>query len=388
MKQKNISFIKEDKCTGCYACYSKCYRNAITMVKNEEGFYYPSVDPDRCTSCGRCVSVCASLKKREKNKRGDLYRANAKDLGIRERGSSGGIVELLSNEILKTDGVVYGAAFSQTEKEIIHTSTNAVSLKKLLKSKYVQSQINDSFTEIETILKNGGTVLFSGTPCQVAGLKSFLGKEYNNLFTVDFICHGVPSPGLFSKMIEDLEEKHCSRLQEISFRSKARGWRHSSTTARYENGQIENVPNREFVFYSLFLNDYSLRKTCYSCDYYCKHVSELTVADDWNVPAGIDDDTGMSLVFVNNDQGRGLFDRIVRQLNYTELDRDSIDMEAYKHVYSLKGRKEFFRDYRRLTYTDLQNKWVSKATAKQKTMLASIHYYCRRVRQRFKDQNR
>lgn len=385
MKRKNISFIKEDECTGCYACYSKCHRNAITMVQNEEGFYYPSVDPGRCTSCGLCVSACASLGKRKNSKRIDLFRANAKDLQVRERGSSGGIVELLSNEIINSDGVVYGAAFLPIKKEIVHMSTDAVSLEKLLKSKYVQSQINDSFTEIETILKNAGTVLFSGTPCQVAGLKAFLGKEYNNLFTVDFICHGVPSPGLFSKVIEDLEEKHSQKIKDISFRSKVRGWRRSTTTTIYENGEVENIPNRESMFFLLFLNDYSLRKSCYTCEYYCKHASDITVADDWTVPAKIDDDTGMSLVFVNNDQGRNLFARIAPQLNCFELDIGSFDMGAYKHVYSRKGRKEFFRDYRRLTYTDLQKKWKSKATEKQKSVRATVHYYCGRIRRLFKD---
>lgn len=381
MKKNNISSLKEGKCTGCYACYSRCRKKAIIMVRNVEGFYYPSVDSDLCTFCGQCVSVCASLKKREKNKKVLLYRANAKDLRIRERGSSGGIVEVLSNEIMSSNGVVYGAAFSQIKKEIVHTSTINVPLEKLLKSKYVQSQINDSFIEIEKQLKQGMTVLFSGTPCQVAGLKAFLGKDYYNLFTVDFLCHGVPSPGLFSDLIKELEEKHSGRIKDISFRSKVEGWRRSTNiTTVYDNGLIVNTPNKESMFYLLFLNDYSLRKSCYSCDYYCKHVSDLTVADDWRVPADFDDDTGMSLVFVNNDQGRCLFDRIAHQLNSSELDFGSFDMDAFKHIYSYKGRKEFFRDYRGLTYTDLHKKWASKATVKKQSALAIIHYYCRCIR--------
>lgn len=368
MPNKDIEMISKDKCTGCYACVGKCNLNAITMVQDPEGFYFPYIDRKKCVLCGMCFNVCPQGDSVTEKKPQRILRGNACDKSVRARGSSGGLFELLARSILSENGVAYGAVYSSEKKEIVHTNTDETPLERILTSKYVQSQIEDNFEKVKNDLISGRNVLFCGTPCQVDGLNRYLGKKYDNLLTVDFVCHGVPSPGLFKEEINTLECKNNSQIIDVSFRSKINGWRRSTTTTTYANGKIEYTPNRESVFYMLFLNNYSLRKSCYKCEYYKAHKSDLTLADDWRIPKELDDDSGMSLIFINNDTGMAWLEKIKEKIKYSDLDTDTYDFDFYKHKYPTKQREKFFADYKNFGYEKTIEKWNEQAFVRPQKM--------------------
>ena len=201
----------EKECTGCFACLNICPKKAIDTQPSDDGFLYPLVDSDLCINCGLCQKVCGIYNNNHiKTKSADVYSAVAVDRDVRMRGSSGGMFELMARQCVDNGGIVYGAVYNPEVRGICHTSTETEPLEKLLKSKYVQSYVGDCYSEIGDHIKNGKKVLFAGTPCQVRGLKSYLEAKGidGDITTVDFFCHGVPSPKVFSEMVEKLEKEH------------------------------------------------------------------------------------------------------------------------------------------------------------------------------------
>lgn len=220
-------------CTGCTACYSACPVNAISMKKDEEGFAYPFIDPDKCINCSLCKTVCnqQGLKKIENLR---AYAAIANDDHIRENSSSGGVFTLLAENIIRKGGVVFGAAFDENF-EVKHISVEDVNeLSRLRGSKYVQSALGDTFKEAKKYLNDGREVLFTGTPCQIAGLKTFLKKSYQNLTTADLVCHRVPSPKVWKKYVEMMSQKHNAPIERISFRAKNLSWKRYAMLFSYK----------------------------------------------------------------------------------------------------------------------------------------------------------
>lgn len=190
-------------CCGCNSCVQRCPKSCIRMREDDEGFLYPEVDESVCIDCGLCEKVCPVIHQARENRPIVVCAAKNKSEEIRYQSSSGGVFTALANEIIREGGVVFGAGFDENW-EVKHDCTETVEgLSAFRGSKYVQSRIGDSFKKAEQFLKIGRTVLFSGTPCQIAGLKRFLRKEYDNLLTVDFICHGVPSPGVWREYLKE-----------------------------------------------------------------------------------------------------------------------------------------------------------------------------------------
>ena len=211
-----------DTCTGCFACANVCPKDAICLTSNFEGFYYPHIDNDKCVNCGLCDKVCPVLFPVQTYTMKRAYFGWTNDDTIRKDSSSGGLFYIMATQVLKENGTVYGASFNYDGIVRLEChSTQDVSLKELMKSKYVQSYIGFAYRDIKRDLKLGLKVLFCGTPCQVAGLKSFLGMEYKNLILIDFVCHGVPSMDLLQKHLEYLNIKN---VVEINFRPKNIGW--------------------------------------------------------------------------------------------------------------------------------------------------------------------
>lgn len=245
-----INIIDKKNCCGCNACVQHCPKSCITMQEDEEGFLYPIVDQEVCIDCGLCEKVCPVLNQGEERKPLQVYAANNTNEEIRMQSSSGGVFTLLAETIIQEGGVVFGARFND-DWEVIHDYTETQEgLATFRGSKYVQSRIGDSYCQAEQFLKKGRKVLFSGTPCQIAGLNLFLRKEYNNLLTVDFICHGVPSPGVWKSYLEELIALQGNRknsvlshskpiilnsirdISRIEFRNKRLGWKKYSFALR------------------------------------------------------------------------------------------------------------------------------------------------------------
>ena len=320
--------IKDKKdCCGCSACVQRCPKQCITLKEDNEGFLYPIVDKGTCIDCGLCEKVCPILHQGESRKPLKVYAAKNLNEEIRRQSSSGGIFTLLAEQVIQEGGVVFGARFDENW-EVKHDYTETIEgLAVFRGSKYVQSRIEDSYRKAEIFLKQGKKVLFSGTPCQIAGLKRFLRKEYEELLTVDFVCHGVPSPGVWRKYLKETVARMCDKnsvstdpistenahVERISFRDKSSGWKKysfaltlSATTRSGSKNTVslcEVFPQNSFM--KGFLADLYLRPSCYACAAKCgKSGSDMTIGDLWGAPSIIgndDDNKGTSLILVNKD---------------------------------------------------------------------------------------
>lgn len=323
-----IHIIEKKDCCGCSACVQCCPKQCISLFEDEEGFLYPKVDVSLCIDCGLCEKVCPVMHQGEPHKPLKVYAARNNDEEIRRQSSSGGIFTRLAEEVILEGGVVFGARFDENW-EVEHGYVETMEgLAAFRGSKYLQSRMGNCFKDVRTFLKQGRKVLFSGTPCQVSGLKKFLRSEYDNLLTVDFVCHGVPSPGVWRTYLKETIARECeknsvssdpisvedARVESISFRDKCVGWKKYSFTLTLSATQRSGAKNTvslsevfpENIFMKGFLADLYLRPSCYHCPSKCmKSGSDVTIADLWGAQVILpenDDDKGLSLVMLNNDR--------------------------------------------------------------------------------------
>lgn len=311
-----IHILDKKDCCGCSACVQRCPKNCIRMYPDEEGFLYPSIDETLCVDCGLCEKVCPVLNKGDERIPVRAVAIKNDDENIRLNSSSGGAFTALAIKILNEGGVVFGARFND-EWEVVHDYIeNADNLHLFRGSKYVQSYIGVTYLQAESFLKNGRKVLFSGTSCQIAGLKRFLGREYENLLTVDVICHGVPSPIVWKDYLDDLisrkKIKGVSSLEDIStvsFRSKVTGWHIFSMEITGRSGGKLSEPLSKNVFMQGFHNNMYLRPSCYDCPARKgKSGSDISLGDYWGVENHhpcFADDAGVGLVLVYNEDRSG-----------------------------------------------------------------------------------
>ncbi len=318
-----LKIIDKSTCTGCYACAGICKSGAITLKKDTEGFYYPVVNDEKCVKCGLCVQRCPVHNQEDSNSILKSYSAFYKNDKIRELSSSGGVFTYLSEQILSDGGVVFGAAFDN-DYNVQHIYIEDVNeLNQLRSSKYMQSQIRDSFVQAKTFLDTGRKVLFTGTPCQIAGLKAFLHKDYPNLYTQDIICHGVPSPKVWQKYLSSVNTEN-KKIDKISFRSKRNGWKNYGLEITYADDTDYFCEFKQNAYSKAFLNNLCLRPSCYKCAFKnAKPFSDITLADYWGVDIvspHLDDDRGLSAVMVNSKKGEELFFNKSENLNVEDLD--------------------------------------------------------------------
>ena len=308
---------KQD-CTGCYACSSVCPVTAITMEADSEGFCYPVVDHNKCTRCAMCIAVCPIM---ETATRGRLvqsmpqaYAAYCLDEQLRLQSSSGGLFSLLAETIINSGGVVFGARFDDDFSVSHDYVENNEHLHKLRGSKYVQSRIGDMFKQVRGFLECDRSVMFTGTPCQISGLKRYLGREYDSLVCQDIICHGVPSPKVWQKYVTYRESCAASGTQKIAFRRKDEGWKRYSVSFRFENDMeyVQDLHND--LYMRAFLKNICLRPSCHACHFKSIYrESDITLADFWGIQhlvPTMDDDKGTSLVILHTQKGRELLKRL------------------------------------------------------------------------------
>lgn len=363
---KFVDVIKEEKCTGCMACKNACPRNAIEIVEGKDGFLYPKINKEHCTNCSICRIVCPVERKLKENQNEiEVYACKNKDSKIRSISTSGGIFTLLSNYILDKNGVVFGAAYNEN-LEVVHEWTdNKKEIEKFRSSKYLQSKIEDSYKKVKEFLEEGRKVLFTGTPCQIEGLKAFLRKDYENLYTQDFICHGVPSPKVWRKYLKYKKETEKENIKNVNFRNKnINGWS-SYYVSFYFSSKEENTHHTEEPYMKLFLKDFDLRRTCYNCNFKKeKRVSDVTVADFWgidNVRPEINDDKGISVLLINSSKGKEIFENIKQYMDYTKESIDDVKKYNYSFVNSVsynEKREEFFEDLDKKDFSELINKYL------------------------------
>ena len=302
-----------DRCTGCTACASGCPRDAISMVRDKEGFSYPEIDGARCIRCGHCTDVCPVLHPMEHGQLPAVYAAWNKDDVIRRDSTSGGIFSVLAEDTLTSGGVVFGAAFD-SRMHLRHIACfSAEELRHLRGAKYVQSDLGKTFRAVKDALQTR-PVLFSGTPCQVDGLYRYLGCRPENLTTCDLVCHGVPSPGVWEAYLADVQARKNKTVQTVRFRNKVTGWYDSHFTLLYADGSADSAPLFRTEYGRAFGRALFLRPSCYRCPYTSMtRPGDFTLGDFWGLrPEELPDQqgAGVSLLLVNTPHASCIFDRL------------------------------------------------------------------------------
>lgn len=318
---------EKKKCTGCFACFNKCPKHAIKMIEDDNGFLYPQIDKNKCINCNLCKKICPRLSEIKLSTPLNCFAMVRKDFNLRRKSTSGGAAAVFSEYILNNNGVVFGSAVKNNK--ICHIRIDTIEKLELLRgSKYTHSYIECTFNEVLNDLKKEIPVLFIGTPCQVVGLKKFLVKEYSNLYTIDIICHGVPSQ---KYLIDELKESSDGKFDSISFRDS--------------NEYKLCVKNRSKIIYKKSLNDSNyydgfmkgllFRENCYSCPFSTiKRCSDMTIGDFW----GIKDD---SKFYVEKESGISLLLPITEKgMKLINENLDNIEIEERKIEEAIKGNSQ------------------------------------------------
>jgi len=341
-------FEGKEHCCGCTACANICPRNAITMTIDEEGFLYPEIDTHLCVECGACLKVCAFHKKDFANKipkEQEVFALKHVDDEVRRKSTSGGAFTAISDYVLNHNGVVYGAILNDNFQVIHSKAINKEQRDEMRGSKYVQSNLGNIFKDIKSSLESDKLVLFTGTPCQNGGLKSYLGKEYDNLFLCDIACHGVPSPKVWEDYKEYLEKTYQDKIKNVIFRSKDTGWRNSSLKVEFnESNHIKNM--KEDPYYILFFSHLSIRKSCHQCVYASYHrVTDITMADFWgieNSDKSFADNIGVSLLLVNTKKGKEMLENIKGDLHLINSNHSNCYQPIFEAPSKISPKRQLF----------------------------------------------
>ena len=366
-----VNITDRHDCCGCSACVQKCPKQCIFLEEDEEGFLYPKVNMSVCVDCGLCEKVCPWSNRAEPITPKEVLAVKNRNEKDRMSSSSGGVFVALAAKTIEKGGVVFGAVFDEIW-EVRHTYAETMEgVRPMMGSKYVQSRIGYSFRDTEHFLKEGREVLFTGTPCQVAGLHRFLRKEYPNLLSVDFLCHGVPSPGVWRRYLDEtfggsarratagkntvlsLSLKSVPVITGIEFRDKQPfGWKKFSFVVRGsapkggQNSVLLSDIHRDNLYMRGFLSDIYLRPSCYRCK--CKSGvshSDLTIADYWGIQMvmpDFDDDKGVGLVLINTDKGKDVFSTLDMDIRKSALEDAKRFNNGFKSEICIPHKRAIF----------------------------------------------
>ena len=344
-----LPFDEIEKCMGCGACAEACCVNAIELCANKEGFLYPRINNSKCVNCRKCIDICKKVKL-NKHKMMKAFAVKHKNNDIEIKSTSGGAFTALSDQILKDNGSIYGCVFS-SELEAIHICAETIEKRDLMRgAKYIQSNLNHCFKEIETKLKQGEIVMFSGVPCQVSGLKTFLGKEYTNLYTVDLLCAGSASPKLFKEYIAYYEKKSGKKILTYYCRSKEKGWVHLEK-AVFADGTEDFQSLISQAWGNIYGTHFSAREECMRCPFTSlERTGDISIGDCWGIDKKVPsfaDKKGVSILLINTLQGRKLFNECKRDLDVIEIDILDYLQRALVEPTKVNSveRKEFWRKY-------------------------------------------
>lgn len=353
MKNKSIKDVSCDKCVGCTACVNICPKNCIKMQVDQEGFAYPVIDAEQCINCGRCYKACPTIKNEKQKYYPRALGMINRSQRIREESSSGGIFYNLGRFIIEEGGVVCAATLDDGMR-VKHILVDDIrEMECLMKSKYVQSDLGNCYSQILELLTQGKKVLFVGTPCQVCGLRTFLGKEYENLFRVDLICHGVPSPQIWREFVENIENEKHSKCNSVSFRNRTlEGWKNFGMKIEFEDGSTYIDTQKQNPYMFGFLKGYIDRKCCYDCQFKgINRCSDLTIGDFWSVDKyekGFNDNKGTSLVYVNTLKGKKMIEEIKNYFYIRKIEEKNfwdLNIAYSQSTLCVKNREKFFRKY-------------------------------------------
>ena len=309
----------EESCVGCFACVDACPFSAITKSQNERGFYVPSVSAEKCRDCGKCVKTCpANVSPEIEDYPKRVYAFWSKDAALLRASTSGGFFSILAERILSEGGEVWGAAFDEALVLRAQRARNASELAPLRRSKYVQSDASGVYSEVRATLQSGRRALFVGTPCQCAALRNFLGRSYDNLVVMDFVCHGVPSLELFRAYLTDLSKRlgNASGIKAVNFRVKLQGWSGSGIEALFNDGQAYRAGFFTDPYLIAFTTNLALNNPCYACRYAnLSRPSDITVSDYWGYMSRKwktrDRNVGISMAMINTRRGGEIYDALV-----------------------------------------------------------------------------
>jgi len=356
-------FDSKNNCCGCSACEQICPKNAIKMKPDDRGFLYPVIDNSLCVECGACKRVCAFQNGYEKNRAQKAYAIKHKDFNTRMTSRSGGVFIAISDFILEKNGSVYGASFDDYFSVCHIRTTNKSERDRLKGSKYVQSNVKDTFSNVKQDLKNGMYVLFSGTACQVGGLKNYLkNTDTSKLYTCDLVCHGVPSPKIWKEYLNHCEKKYNGKVTNANFRDKTLGW-NAHKEAIWIDGKKYN--SNEYAY--LFNDNYISRPSCFNCKFTnLDRPADFTLADFWginNILPEFNDNKGVSLLLVNSSKGAEVLEACKKDIECFECDLQKSakpNPNLYMSSQKPKDGDYFWNNYEKYGFEKALNKCYKK----------------------------
>ena len=375
-----IDIIDKKNCCGCNACGDICAHKAITFITDNEGFWYPKVNKDLCTNCGLCEKVCPMLHLDDAKSHGQrepkVYGGYHKNIAIRFDSTSGGVFSALANTMYKQGGYVSGAVYNEDWSVSNYISNNKKDLSRLRSSKYVESNAEGLYKEIKCLLRNGEKVLACGSPCQMAALRTFLDKDYENLIIVDFLCRATNSPKAYRKYLDMLEEQFGGKIVYIKAKNKDHGWRSLARKVVFDNGKVYYGEGHDDHYRRGYHWNYFERPCCYECKFKgLPRIADITMADFWgieNIDKSLDGNLGTSMVLVNTDKGQQFFDTVKGKMEMKEFDAQT----AFSGNYSVimgnccaepqnYNREQIFKDMDAMRFDEVANKWWPESMEKK-----------------------
>lgn len=385
-----INITNKVDCCGCNACGDICPKDAITFKTDIEGFWYPEVNKDKCIDCGLCDKVCPIINIKEL-KKNDLpesicYAAEHKNLEVVFDSTSGGMFSALADTMYRSKGYVGGAIFNEDFSVRQYISNDKSDLPRLRSSKYLQSNFEGFFKQVRALIKAGENVLVCGSPCQMAALRAFLRKDYDNLIIADYICRGINSPKVWRKYLDSFEERYGHKVIYCKAKSKEYGWRNLTQKVILSNGKAYYETKDQSKFTQGYLQTgVYCRPSCYDCKFKgYPRISDITLADFWgieNIEKSMEKNLGTSLVMVNSKKGEVYFEKAKQRINYTHVPFSSIEVGNRSLNLSVDppkvDRKQFFEDLDRMSFIQIADKYIktpeSGLKRKVKNLLKGIH---------------
>lgn len=345
-----IQIKDKNNCCGCTACASVCPRKCIQMVEDNEGFKYPKVNEEQCITCGLCEKVCPIIRYKQGKQELKGVAVQHREKDVLYHSAAGGAFSAIAAYVIKKNGIVFGAAYNENMVVTHMAAENISDLEKFRSSKYVQSQMEDIFQRVKNELRKGRYVCFSGTPCQVTGLKYFLGQEYEKLITVDLVCKGVGSPAVLREYVKDITLKYNSRVIGINFKRKTYGYHSSTMSVDFENGSKYSKSGITDPMMRSFRANICLRPSCATCKFKGEYrVSDLTIFDCWHyseLTGRVDDDCGHTAVLIHSKLGEQIIQNCSEFLTINTIDpMKAIELDGImvrNQVVAHKNRRTYF----------------------------------------------
>lgn len=370
-------------CTACTACYAICKFNAIKMLQDENGFIYPEIDDKKCVNCGQCVKVCPVINYTPLSVQEKYYMAWNLDESIRYNSSSGGVMSAIAEIYLRDGWFLFGAVWDSEKKKLRIEYATDENYTRQRKSKYVEADVGDAYKQVAKFLNEGEKVVYVGTPCQISGLRKIIGDTPNIIY-IDFICHGTPSSGLFSKHINNLEKKYGKKIEELNFRCKSLGWMDYVLELYFQDKKVKRIHHSLDSFYSAFLNNYILRENCYFCKWRQGFEGDITIGDFWGIneyKPELNDDKGISIVCVKGKRGAEVFEKIKQLLSWEE-----IPIESAQYIYNGQMEASLYKS-RNAFLQRVQNvgfERAAKETYMKNVWMCRLKYVIKRVLRKLK----